>query len=594
MSPLKGLIVLVVPVVIVLAVLAYFGSDSGSDEVTAFPTPGSEFANPETGISFPAASADDLEGITVAGSESGVHEGVIEEYRNGEGASFIPAEPFAEGEQVTVNTDLDVLGAAGDYRFSTFTSGRATAPPGGLPPEPAQEQVTAGEKQDSRLVSAPGIQPPPVSVNIPPREGTADGYYFVAPKNDGLMIVDQAGRLVWFQEGVVADFRVQEYQDEPVMTYWTGDFSAILAGFDNGRFEMVDENYEPVASIQAKNGYQANMHELTITGDDTVLISIYEPVRADLRSVGGSRNGVAMDSVVQEVDLETREVLYEWHSLDHVLVDEAAVEPTSESSFDYFHVNSVKEDDDGSLLVSARNTSAIYKIDRDTGEVIWTLGGKNSDFELNDENTFSFQHDAQRNEDGHITLFDNASFMPGPEGAIREQSRGLVLDLDDEAGTAEVVRQYEHDGYLSPTQGNYDAQENGNVVIGWGSTPAWTEFSEEGEILFDARVTARNSSYRVYKSEWTGTPMTSPVLAVQGGNLFTSWNGTTETESWQVLTGPDADALEPVGDPVARGGFETEIEAPADLGAFVAVEALDADGETLSTSDAVRARGGGQ
>ncbi|MGA7434978.1 MAG: arylsulfotransferase family protein [Solirubrobacterales bacterium] len=592
MSTFKRLMLLFVPVMLASAALTACGGDSGNDEVTAFPSPDSSFVNPESNVSFIGASADDLEGIEVSGSESGVLEGELVDHESGDGASFVPAEPFAEGEQVTVSTDLDIVGADGDYEFSTFVSGRATVPPGGLPPEPAVEGVTAGAETASKFVSEPKLDPPPVTVNTPAKDGTAEGYYFVAPKNDGLMIVDQKGELVWFQPGLVADFRVQEFNDEPVLTYWTGDFTTILAGFANGRFEILDENYEPVATVQAKNGYQGNLHEFNITEDGTVLISIYEPVRTDLTKAGGSKDGIAMDSIVQEIDLETGEVLFEWHSLDHVPVEESAIEPTPDSSFDYFHINSIKEDSDGNLLVSARNTSGVYKVDRQTGEVIWTLGGKGSDFELDKESTFSFQHDAERTDEGYISLFDNAAFMPGPDGAIRDQSRGLVLDIDEENGTVEIVREYEHDGYLSPTQGNVDAQDNDNVVVGWGSTPAWTEFTEDGDILFDAGVTARNSSYRVYKSEWTGTPTAKPSLAASDGSLFVSWNGTTETASWQVMTGADADSLESTGDPVDKDGFETELSMPGDTGAVVAVAALDEDGETLSTSDPIQVGGG--
>ncbi len=370
------------------------------------------------------------------------------------------------------------------------------------------------------------------------------------------MILDDNGELVWFDPGETADFRVQEYQGKPVMTWWQGDFDTILAGFANGAFQIMDENYETVASVAAGNGYRGNLHEFLITSDDTALITVYGPVVTDLTSVGGPTDGVAMDSVIQEVDIVTGEVLFEWHSLDHVGVDQGQTPFTERSSYDYFHINSVKEDDDGNLLISARNTFAIYKIDRETGEVVWQLGGPESDFPLDEETTITAQHDAQRTSDGYISLFDNASFSPDPSTNVRDQSRGLILDVNEEDMTVEVVREYEHDGYLSPTPGNVQELPNGNVMVGWGSTPAFTEFTKDGEVLFDAGITARNSSYRVYRHVWEGMPQTNPNIGVQSGpgspTAYASWNGATRVESWQVLSGPDADSLEPVGDTVAR------------------------------------------
>ena len=75
--------------------------------------------------------------------------------------------------------------------------------------------------------------------------------------------------------------------------------------------------------------------------------------------------------------------------------------------FDYAHTNSVNLDTDGDFLMSARNTWTIYKIDRETGNIRWRLGGKNSTFRLPPAARFAWQHDAHRRSDGAITVFDN-------------------------------------------------------------------------------------------------------------------------------------------------------------------------------------------
>src|SRR6266542_1348901 len=121
----------------------------------------------------------------------------------------------------------------------------------------------------------------------------------------------------------------------------------------------------------------------------------YHAVPYDLSSVGGPVDGKVFDGIVQEIDVATGRVLFEWHSLDHVpLTDSYQPLPSSPGApWDYFHINSINLDSDQNLLISARHTWAIYKIDRRTGDVIWRLGGKESDFALGPGAAFAWQHD---------------------------------------------------------------------------------------------------------------------------------------------------------------------------------------------------------
>jgi hypothetical protein len=179
-------------------------------------------------------------------------------------------------------------------------------------------------------------------------------------------------------------------------------------------------------------------HEFLITQQDTALITIYNPVRWDLSPVGGPKDGVVTQGIVQELDIETGEVLFEWHSLDHVGLDEtyAKVSKEPRPAIDYFHINSIDVDHDGNLLVSARTTCAVYKIDRKTGEVMWRLGGKKSDFEMGPLTPFAYQHDARRQRDGTITIFDNGTtvFDNGTPRAVERSLSSLPLPMERTPG----------------------------------------------------------------------------------------------------------------------------------------------------------------
>src|SRR5215471_2449258 len=103
-----------------------------------------------------------------------------------------------------------------------------------------------------------------------------------------------------------------------------------------------------------------------------------------------------------------------WNSLDHVPVTDSEYPVPSSGTFDYFHGNSIALTSDGNLLISARNTSAVYDVNRTTGAVIWELGGKHSSFTLapSGQQWFCYQHQARRPEAKVITLFDDGGTGP--------------------------------------------------------------------------------------------------------------------------------------------------------------------------------------
>jgi hypothetical protein len=213
------------------------------------------------------------------------------------------------------------------------------------------------------------------------------------------MILDDRGQLVWFGKYTSArDFRVQRYRGRPVLTWWEG---TVVAGHGVGEYVIFDDSYHEIARVRAGNGYRGDLHEFLITPHGTALLTSYAPATADLSAVAGPEAGAAWDGIAQEIDIETGEVLFEWHSLDHVGVEESYVHPPDDPAYayDYFHINSIDVDHDENLLVSARNTWTVYKIDRESGRVLWRLGGKKSDFEMGEGTRSALQHDARRHED---------------------------------------------------------------------------------------------------------------------------------------------------------------------------------------------------
>src|SRR5207302_3207224 len=190
-------------------------------------------------------------------------------------------------------------------------------------------------------------------------------------------------------------------------------------------------------------------------------------VQTDLTSIGGPKQGMMLDSIFQEVDVRTGRLLLEWRWLDHIPVSDS-YKPYKEP-YEYLHINSIEVTPDGNLLVSARHTWALYKLDRKSGQVIWRLGGKHTDFALAPEAKFSWQHDARQPTGGAITLFDN-----GSDGPIEtaKTSRGLLLDVDMTGRKVTLGQAFNHPpAVLASAMGSVQVLPNGNVYVGWGTQP---------------------------------------------------------------------------------------------------------------------------
>jgi hypothetical protein len=223
--------------------------------------------------------------------------------------------------------------------------------------------------------------------------------------------------------------------------------------------------------------------------------------------------------------------------------------------------------------------------------VLWRLGGKKSDFEMGPGTTFWWQHDARSHDDGTITLYDDGSAPPH-----EKESRGIRLRLDTGAKTATLVAADKLPGLLAGSQGNMQVLAGGDALVGWGAIPRVTEFDPNGKVVFDATFPDGEDSYRAYRFPWSATPATRPALATAKDKgdtktIYASWNGATGVAAWQVLAGDTLERMQPVGGPQRSTGFETTLHADT-TAPFVAVEALDADGEVLGTSATVPADAG--
>jgi hypothetical protein len=556
------------------------------------PFPGTPDAPASSQIIFSSLARAELASLRVTGSLSGRHSGRLETLPDRAGTAFVPAHRFTPGEQVSVRAVL-----------SSRAAGRASGDPGSrrlsfsfgvdLPATPPPVALTGASGAMGRtrsFHSEPGLHPPVVRADADSDHDSGD--IFLSPNRSpqsGNMILNRRGQLVWFHPvsstGRLAAFnlQVQRYRGRPVLTWWQGRV-APEGHSPQGEDVIVDRHYRTVAVVHAGDGYSADLHEFVLTPRGTALLDSYVPVQADLTSLGGPRHGSVYDCVIQELDVRTGRVLWEWHALGHVPLDTSYRRPSGSQPFDFFHLNSIQVLQGERLLISARNTWAAYEISMKTGRVIWTLGGKRSSFRMGPGTNFEWQHDVERR--GHLlTVFNDA--WDGVDND-REEKQSSAKALSLRGHTVTLVQRYgHHPSVLSSSLGNIQVLPDNDVFVGWGSDPDFSEYAPSGRQIFNGTFDVGVTSYRAYRFTWSGRPSARPAIALGRGphrelRVWASWNGATDVAAWRLLGGPSATVLNERST-VPKRGFETQITLRTAPG-YCAAQALNGRGQVLGTS----------
>jgi len=392
------------------------------------------------------------------------------------------------------------------------------------------------------LAGVASAAPPPTAplpVKILTHGNLGNGDIFVSPFGDaetyanGAEILDQSGNVVWFHQvpagEEAADFRVQTYQGQPVLTFWQG---VGAGGHGVGVDYIYNAQYQKIGEVKAGNGQSADVHEFDITPQGTALIPVYYETTADLTSIGGPSNQKILNEAVQEIDIATGQVLFEWNAEDHVPFSqsEQPLPASPTEAWDWFHMNAIKPDGNGDLLVDARDTWTFYDVNRQTGDINWQVGGKASSFtqlaapgqSLNNAgDLFAWQHDPEPLGNYEFTVFDDESAGKANTGIEAVQNLGLAraerIKIDPFAGTVTLEQTWNQpEGLVASSQGNAQTTGDGNLFVGWGNLPYFSEFDQSGDLLFNAQFPTGVNSYRAYLFPWP--PSTTGGGGNGGGN----------------------------------------------------------------------------
>ncbi|GLB05480.1 hypothetical protein AtubIFM57258_000769 [Aspergillus tubingensis] len=418
--------------------------------------------------------------------------------------------------------------------------------------------------------------------------------------------------------------RVQENFGKKYLTFWEGEKGD---GIGDGYGLAYDDTYRLVYKIWARNiKVHSDLHEFAFTGNGTALVTGVNAINAhssdflDKGWITPPRFEV-LDSIFQEIDLETNEVLFDWRALDHINPMDS-YEPMGRG-WDAYHMNSIQKTKAGNYLISIRHLHAVYLIDGKTGDIIWTMGGKRNDFkELPRAKeaesaapllSMQWQHHArfvEGTDETQMTLFDNHVKITSHGVCDTDCSRGLHIAINDTASppTVQLLREFHHPSHLqAQSQGSMQplspsADDLGNVFIGWGRCPTFTEHNSSGETVMDVQFSPWHSdnipdaldNYRAYKMDWSATPWWDPAIAPRKNEdgelvMYVSWNGATEVANW-VIRGAASDDVDEEGEIIAasrRTGFETKLTVGETDWRYIWAEALDNQGNVLRWSEVV-------
>jgi EmrB/QacA subfamily drug resistance transporter len=454
------------------------------------------------------------------------------------------------------------------------------------------------------FVATPSLHPPKLHINKRALAGQlAPGYIFAASfynlneppivGQSGPLILDRDLQPVWFQpvpeKVVAANLSLQTYEGKPMLAWWQG-YVTNTGSTESGEYVVVNQHYQRVATLKARDGWVFTLHEIAIKGDDA-WVTANKNIPRNLSKYGGAYNGALIDSAVQEYSLKTGKLLRNWDALDHIPLSQSEASlPTNGFPWDVYHVNSVDVSGSGTFLVSMRNTWAAYLVDVDSGKIEWTLGGKRSNFTFGPGAAFQWQHDVSLESGSKVSLFDDHCCRQtggGTSVKATGPSRGLVLQLNQQAHAATLVAQYGNKGeFESEYMGDAEPLSNGNAFVGWGSERYFSEYSRSGQLLFEGEFPEPDLSYRATLGQWVGLPLSPPVGAARQADgkttVFASWNGATQVASWRVLAEPSTSKLTVVRT-TAKSGFETAIPVPPSYKSF-RVQALNANGRVIGAS----------
>tara|TARA_B110000483_G_scaffold192949_1_gene229514 strand:- start:2304 stop:3557 length:1254 start_codon:yes stop_codon:yes gene_type:complete len=272
----------------------------------------------------------------------------------------------------------------------------------------------------------------------------------------------------------------------------------------NQNWIVLNDKMKEVDTLNCVNGYKADYHDIQLLQNGGYILQAYDSISVNMSEIvsGGNPNAIVIYLIIQEFD-QNKNLIFEWNAWDHLNIADYTNLDLTRLRLTWMHGNSIEVDQDFHLLVSNRRSSEILKIDRNTGDVLWYLGGPNNDFTINNDsfNGFNKQHDVRRLSNGNILLFDNGNEHQPPISRVVEYS---VNEINKSINL--VWEFYHPEQLLGLAMGSAQRLPNQNTLINWGivnnNGAIITEVDYDKNIVLEIRYPLGVRCYKVRKEDW--------------------------------------------------------------------------------------------
>jgi Arylsulfotransferase (ASST)/Bacterial Ig-like domain/Secretion system C-terminal sorting domain len=483
--------------------------------------------------------------FSVVGSVSGLHSGNVKLSDDNKTILFIPNTRFSSNEDVKVFVNSGIKNISGNVlppvnlHFKTTPLSQriklklSDIMNNGYSYNPSTTNII--NKSNIKITPTNTVTSGLPQITVNSSNNPSDGKLFLAnfsltsslTPNDSvtnyLMVLNNDGSVAKYSKisELGVDFKIQP-NGQPSYS----DITASYGGYyEAGRIFVMDTSLTPIDTFQCGNGYVTFPADFRLLPNGHSLAFAMDPEPVDMTQYGGSPDANAVGVVIQELDA-SKNVVFQWRTWDYLPVTDSYVDITGQI-VDLIHANAIDVDNTGNIVFSMRHLSSVIKIDRQTGNIIWTLGGKQNQFtfinehESNSPNYFSFQHDVRILPNGNLTLFDNGNqHQPN-------YSRGVEYKLDEQNKTATLVWEFRHTPDIYGfAMGSVQRLPNGNTLIGWGlgslsGAPMLTEVHPDQSVALEFSLPVGQASFRVYKLPWVSSaPAANVDLEVEQGNTY--------------------------------------------------------------------------
>ena len=331
-------------------------------------------------------------------------------------------------------TGIVEFGTSDDYEFVTPPTALGTSHERlllGIPPdhEIHYRVVTSdesGEEHSADRTTSTGALPS--SIPVFTTAGFSKPGFRILPTMGayrGVVVVNEQGEIVWYYNAQA---------DTVIRAYFTHDGQHIV--FNR---PLVEEGLGVLKWVSLDGATESTMavpyisHDFTQLPDGTLSV-----IANEVREVDGYTEMVSGDQIIEIATDGTQTVV--WSSWDQYTpgAHGAVVDGdwTHSNAIDYDPVEDV-------YYLAVLKLGSIIKIDRSTGELLWTLGGEWSDFTTDSELTnLGYRHHQFYITDNIITIFVNGV------ASDAEGSQVVQFELDESNMTA--TETYRYSSYQEP------------------------------------------------------------------------------------------------------------------------------------------------